>query len=468
MLALVQFMLVLDVTVVNVALPSIQGDLGFSRSGLTWVVDGYVLTAGGLLLLGGRLADLLGRRRMFFAGIGLFTLASVVSGAAQDPAMLVASRFVQGAGEALAGPAAFGLIALLFPSGKERIKAVGIFGGVAGAGGTFGPVISGLLVQASWRWIFFVNVPVAVFAVVAVGRLVSESRADRSVSRGRPDVAGAVLVTAGLTGIVYGLIQAGAPHPWGSVQVLAPLLTGVGLLGAFVGVEARLTTPLVPLGFFRNRTRVGANIATLFFSAGFFSLFFLLTLYWEELLHYSAITAGLLYLPFGVGIGAGIGVSTALISRVGVKPVMVAGSALCALGLGLVSSISVHGSYLTQVLPGMIVMAVGSGLLFAGFGNASVHEVSQDDASLASGVQNALQQVGGAIGLAVLATIALRHAGPMPTPAATVSGYVLAFRVGAGVLVAGGIVVVGLLGRVQVAQTRVKVANTAEPVPTQA
>jgi EmrB/QacA subfamily drug resistance transporter len=436
---------------------------------LVWVVDGYVLTAGGLLLLGGRLADLVGRRRMFFLGIGVFTLASVISGAAQDPAMLVTSRFLQGAGEAMAGPAAFGLIALLFPSGPERIKAVGIFGGVAGLGGTFGPIISGLLVQASWRLIFFVNVPVALFAAIAVGRLVSESRADRALTRGRPDVLGAVLVTAGLTGVVYGLIEAGVPHPWESLRVLAPLLAGVVLLGLFVLVEATIGDPLVPLGFFKNRTRVGTNVATIFFSAGFFSLFYLLTLYWEETLHYSAIKAGLLYLPFGVGIGIGIGVSTALVSRVGVKQVMIAGFVLCAAGLLLVSRIEVHGSYVSQALPGILLMAFGSGLLFAGFGNASVHQVSQDDASLASGVQNAVQQIGGAIGLAVLATIALRHATSaaqhgVVSASATVSGDVLAFRVGAGVLVVGGVLVAVLLERYR-AEPPGLAGTSADPEP---
>ena len=208
-LALVQFMLVLDITVVNVALPTIKEDLDFSQSGLAWVVDGYVLTAGGLLLLGGRLADLLGRRLMFFTGVGIFTVASITAGAAQNPGMLVASRFAQGAGEALAAPAAFGLIALLFTDKGERVKALGIFGGVAGLGGTFGPIISGLVLEhTTWRWIFLVNVPVAVFAVLAVARLVEESRADESLRGGRPDIGGAVLITSGLTGVVYGLIEA--------------------------------------------------------------------------------------------------------------------------------------------------------------------------------------------------------------------------------------------------------------------
>src|SRR5580698_6739206 len=240
-IALVQFILVLDITVVNVALPHIQVDLGFTRAGLAWVVDGYVLTAGGLILLGGRLADLLGRKRMFLIGVSLFAIASALSGAAVDPAMLVASRFLQGIGEAIAGPAAFGLIALLFTEPKERAQAIGVFGGVAGLGGTLGPIISGLLIAAgSWRWIFFVNVPVAVIAVMAVGRMVHESRAtvDPLLAGQRPDVAGAVLGTAGLSGIVYGFIAAGT-HAWGSLSVVVSLAAGAFLLACFVWQEHR-------------------------------------------------------------------------------------------------------------------------------------------------------------------------------------------------------------------------------------
>ncbi|MDQ6840361.1 MAG: DHA2 family efflux MFS transporter permease subunit [Actinomycetota bacterium] len=454
-LALMQFMLVLDITVVNVALPHIKADLGFTRSGLTWVVDAYVLMAGGLLLLGGRLADLVGRRRMFIIGISVFAVASALSGAAASSGMLVASRFAQGAAEAMAAPAAFGLTALLFPDGKERAKALGIFGGVAGLGGTLGPVISGLILQSlSWRWIFFVNIPVAIFAVVAVNRLVDESRADAitvSASRHRPDLTGAVLVTSGLIAVVYGLISA-AGHPWGSASVAAPIAVGGGLLVAFVVRERTATNPLVPLRFFANRTRVTANLVTLLFSAVFFTMFFLLTLFWEQAQHYSALRTGFAYLPFGVGIGLGIALSANLVPKVGVRPLLAAGFGLGALGMLDLTRITVHGSYLTQALPGLILMAIGSGLCFSGFANASVHEVSHADASLASGVQNAVQQVGGAIGLAVLATLALRHGanalthGTAPMVAAT-DGYVLAWRIGAVVLAVGAVLVVVLMER---------------------
>jgi EmrB/QacA subfamily drug resistance transporter len=446
-IALVQFMLVLDITVVNVALPHIQTDLHFSRAGLAWVVDGYVLTAGGLLLLGGRLGDLLGRRRMFIGGVLLFAVASAASGAAVDPAMLVASRFVQGMGEAIASPAAFGLVALLFTQPKERAKAIGIFGGVAGLGGTLGPVISGVLISvASWRWIFFVNIPIGIFAAVVTLRLVSESRADRVVDASRrPDFAGAILGTAGLVGIVYGFIAAGN-HPWGSTQVVSSLGLGAVALLAFVARERSATDPLVPHGFLANRTRVSANVANLFFASVFFTVFYLLTLYLQQVEHYSTIETGLAYLPFGVVIGLGIAVSSALITRVGLKPLLFAGSLFVAAGVLLLSRISVHGSYVSQTLPALVVMAFGSGLSFAAFGNASMHDVSGQDASLAAGVQSTSQQVGGAVGLAVLATLALRHATASIAHGAAAAGAytqgtVLAFKFGSVVALVGAVII---------------------------
>jgi EmrB/QacA subfamily drug resistance transporter len=443
-IALVQFMLVLDVTVVNVALPHIQRDLHFSRPGLAWVVDGYVLMAGGLLLLGGRMADLLGRRRMFLAGVAVFALASACSGAAPDPAVLVASRFAQGVGEALAAPAAFGLVALLFSEPGDRAKAIGIFGGVAGLGGTLGPVISGALIGfASWRWIFFVNIPVAAFALAAVVRMVPESKARRVSGTARPDVVGAALATGGLVGVVYGFISA-STHPWGSFAVAASLVCGAAGLLLFVLWERRASDPLVPVGFMRNRIRVTTNAATVFFTSVFFSLFFLLTLYWEQVQHFSALRTGLAYLPFGVFISAGIGVSAQLVNRVGLRALMCTGCTLFATGTLLLSRIGVHGSYLSQALPGLVIAAFGSGLCFSAFSNGSVHEVSGEDASLASGVQTTVQQVGGAVGLAVLATLALRHARSqvahgVSQSVASTHGTVLAFRIGGVVALVGGL-----------------------------
>jgi EmrB/QacA subfamily drug resistance transporter len=470
-LALIQFMLVLDITVVNVALPHIQNDLGFSRSGLAWVVNGYVLMAGGFLLLGGRLADILGRRRLFLIGVALFAIASATCGAAVNPGMLVASRFVQGLGEALAAPASLGLIALLFPDPRERMKALGIWGGIAGLGGTSGTVISGVLTDlASWRWIFFVNLPVALFALLVVPRLVAESKMVRE--HARPDFAGAVTGTAGLVAVVDGLLAA-ASHTWGSWNVLLPLIGGLVLLALMVWIEARSDAPLIPLTFFQNRTRVVTNFVTLFFSSSFFSYFFLLTLFEQQILGWSPLKGGLSYLPFGITIGAGIGLGTALMPKVGVKPLLSLGFFGCALGLWLTSLLDVGSSYAGGILPGMMVLGFSSGISFPAIGNASLHEVTGQDSSLASGVQNAMQNIGGAIGLATLVTFAIRHAvsqmqaGVAPAVART-HGYVLSWRIGAVLCLIGGALVLFLLEHVLATPRNPEaevLATEAEPVP---
>jgi MFS family permease len=381
--------------------------------------------------------------------------------------MLVASRFVQGAGEALAAPASLGLIALLFPDPRERMKALGIWGGIAGLGGTSGTVISGVLVSyASWRWIFFVNLPVALFALLVVPRLVSESRMVRE--HARPDYAGAVTGTGGLIAVVDGLLEA-ASHPWGSWQVLLPLLGGVALLLLMVYVESQSRSPLIPLEFFANRTRVVTNFVTLFFSSSFFSYFFLLTLFEQQILGWSPVRGGLSYLPFGLSIGAGIGFGTAMMPKVGVKPLLAGGFFGCAVGLFLTSGIDVHSTYPAHVLPGMIVLGFFSGISFPAIGNAALHEVTGQDSSLASGVQSAFQQVGGAIGLSCLVTFALRHANGqvgdgISRAVASTSGYVLAWRIGAVLLVIGGLLVLFLLEHV-IATPRSPEAEAVEDEP---
>jgi EmrB/QacA subfamily drug resistance transporter len=473
-LALVQFMLILDITVVNVALPSIRHDLGFSQSGLAWVVNGYTLMAGGLLLLGGRLSDVLGRRRLFLIGVAVFALASLSCGLAVNPAMLVTSRFLQGAGEAMAAPAALGLVALLFPDARERVKALGIWGGIAGLGGTSGTVISGALTGlASWRWIFLVNLPVAAFALIAVPRLVQESRMDRSVSavRKRVDVWGPITATAGLIAVVDGLLQA-ATDSWVSVGVLVPLLAGICLLVLFVLIEARAESPLIPLRFFKNRTRVVTNFVTLFFSSAFFTYFFLLTLFLQQVLHFKPLNAGLAYLPFGIGITAGIGVGTGLMPKLGAKPLLVVGFLGSAVGMLLTSGITPSSGYADGVLPGMLILAFASGISFGAVGNAALHQVTAQDASLASGVQNAVQQVGGAIGLACLVTLALRHAADQAqqgagTAVASTEGYALAFRIGAVLLAVGGILAAVLLERIHATASpaMADLPPADEPVP---
>ena len=415
-LALVQFMLILDVTVVNVALPNIQKDLHFGPTGLAWVVDGYVLMAGGLLLLGGRLSDLVGRKRLFLSGVALFGVASVTCGLAQSPAMLVTSRFIQGIGEALAAPAALGLVALLFPDPRERTKALGIWGGIAGLGGTLGSVISGVIVDigpSSWRWIFLINIPVAAFALIVVPRLVTESRAERAVvdseaARARPDIGGALAATLGLIAIVYGILRAGQTS-WGSGLVVGSLVGGVALLTAFVLIERSVADPLVPLSFFHNRTRVATNGVTIFFSSGFFAYFYLQTLFLQQVLGWSPLRTGLSYLPFGVSISVAIGIGTGLLPKVGAKKLLLTGFTFCAIAMALLTRLSLHASYGADVLPSMIILAVGAGLCFPAITNASLHEVDGQDASLASGVQSAVQQIGGALGIAVFATIAISY-----------------------------------------------------------
>ncbi len=325
-LALVQFMLVLDMTIVNVALPRIREDLGFSAVGLAWVVNGYVLMAGGFLLLGGRLADIYGRRRLFMLGLLVFVVGSVAGGLALNQATMVSARFAQGLGEALAAPAALGLIVVLFVDPTERMKALGAWGAVSGLAGVLGTVLSGVLTDlASWRWVFFINAPIGLVGLLMVPLLVSESRMKRDSGQ-RLDVGGAVTLGGGLIAVVYGILQA-ANNPWGSAKVLIPLVAGLVLLGVMVLVERRSQSPLVPLTFFANRTRVTANVTSGLYAAAFFSFVFLLTLFEQEILGFSPMVGGLSFLPLGLGIGIGVGLSSALMPRVGVKPLLAVGYA---------------------------------------------------------------------------------------------------------------------------------------------
>jgi MFS family permease len=346
------------------------------------------------------------------------------------------------------------------------MKALGIWGGLAGLGGTSGTVISGALTDlASWRFIFFINLPIALIALIAVPRLVSESRMVRE--HARPDVAGAVTGTTALIAVVDGLLAA-ASHPWGSWQVLAPLLGGVGFGALTVWIEARSQAPLIPLQFFRNRTRVVTNFVSLFFASAFFSYFFLLTLFEQQILGYSPLTGGLSYLPFGLSIGAGIALGTTLMPRIGVKPLLSAGFLGGAVGLFLASGIDVHSSYVGSVLPGMIVLGLFCGITFPASGNAALHEVTGQDASLASGVQNAMQAVGGAIGLSCLVTLALRHAAGqvrdgVPSAIASTHGYSLAFQIGSALMAIGGVLVLVLLEHVIATPRNAEAEITAVP-----
>jgi EmrB/QacA subfamily drug resistance transporter len=449
-LALVQFMLALDNTVVNVALPSIQTDLGFSSHGLAWVVNAYTLTAGGFLILGGRAADYYGRKRFFIAGVILFALASLASGLAQSSGMLVSARFVQGLGEAVAAPAALSMVVLLFTDPAERAKAIGAFGGITIMGATLGVVISGVIVSVlSWRWIFFVNIPVAVIALAMVTRMIPESRIPRHA---RLDWIGAVLITGGLTAIVDGLLSASS-HGWGSAAVLVPLLGGAALSIGFVLSQLVIKEPLVPLRFFRSRTRVSANLATGVYLAAFLSMFFLMTIYMQDVLGYSALKTGLVYLPYGILLLVGIAVSMQLMPKVGVRAGTSFAFVLGAIGLFWTSHIHADSS-LGHFLPGMLLLAFGQGIAFPALQNAAVTGLDQSDAGLGSAVQQTSLQLGGSIGLAVLVTVALRHSagrvaeGVAPAVAST-EGYALAVRIGAGVMLAGAVLVLTLFRDVQ-------------------
>ncbi|SEO62111.1 drug resistance transporter, EmrB/QacA subfamily [Actinacidiphila rubida] len=452
-LTAMQFMLMMDVTVVNIALPHIQDNLHFSVEGLAWVVNGYVLTAGGFLLLGGRLADLYGRRLGFVAGVLVFGAASAVCGAAANSSMLVSGRFVQGLGEALAGPAALGLIPVLFRDAKERTKALGIWGGMAALGSAVGSVVGGSLTDlVSWRWIFFINIPVALFALIMVPRVIPESRMAR---KGQSiDVVGAVAATGSLVAIVYGLLKA-ADDPWGSGKVLTPLLGGVVLL-AFTAVwESRVSDPMIPMRFFNNRTRVTSNGVSILSLAAFYTYAFLLTLYLQNVLHYSPLKTGLSYIPFTLAIGVGMGVSTALMPRIGVKATLAIAFLGSAGGLVLAAGgLATHASFVGGIMPGLLVYGFFNAVGYPALTNGALHQVTGQDAGLGSGVQTAMQQVGASLGLATLVPLALRYVkhhvagGTVPALAET-HGYALALRAAAGVLVVAAILALLLLEKVE-------------------
>ncbi|MEU8136393.1 MFS transporter [Streptodolium elevatio] len=403
-LCFVQFMLVLDDTVVSVALPSIRGDLGFGTAGLAWVVNAYFLAFGGLLLLGGRMADLLGRRRVFQWGVALFGAASLLCALAQEPWQLVAGRFVQGAGAAVASPAALSLISCLFPGPEERGRALGIWGGIAGLGGTMGLVVSGALTDlASWRWIFLINLPVAAAALVLMPRLVAESRAPDS-ARGL-DVPGAVLGTGAVVALVYGLLQT-AESGWGDAASVVPLVLAAVLAAVFAAVEARTAEPLVPAAFLAVRARLVANGATLLVSASLYAMAFLLMLHLQSVLHYEPFTAGMAYLPYGAGILTGVWLSSRAVAALGMRWALVAALLITAAGNVLLAGIEPGDGYASGVLPGLLVTSLGCGLALPALATAALTGTGEHDAGLGSAVFTSMQQIGGAVGLATLVALA--------------------------------------------------------------
>ncbi|MDF5755081.1 DHA2 family efflux MFS transporter permease subunit [Spongiactinospora sp. TRM90649] len=401
-LCLAQFILVLDDTVVNVALPSIRDELGFSSSGLPWVVNAYFLAFGGLLLLCGRMADLLGRRRVFLIGMALFGVASLACGLAQEAWQLVIGRFVQGAGAAMAGPAAMSMITLLYPGPEERARALGVWGGVAALGGTSGLVLSGVLTDlVSWRGIFLINLPVVAMVLVLLPRLIPESRAP---GRRRLDVPGAVLVTGTAVALVYALLRS-AETGWGDPIVIGVVVLSAALAVAFLVAESRTAAPLVPRSFLASRTRAVANGATLLFSLAMYAMSFLLMIQVQTALGYSPLLAGVAYLPYGAGILAGMWLSSRISLRIGTRRALLLAFLVNIAGLLTLSGVAAGDSYAAHVLPGLLILSLGNGLSLPVMAAAAVDGTTAEDAGLGSALFTSVQQIGGAVGVAALATM---------------------------------------------------------------
>src|ERR1700754_2432321 len=404
LLALAQFVVVLDASIVNVALPSIGKALDFSQDNLSWVVNAYTLTFGGFLLLGGRMADLLGRRRLFVAGLVLFAGASLAGGLAQSDIWLIAARAVQGLGAALLSPAALSLVTHIFEEGAERNKALGVWGAVAGSGGAAGVLLGGMLTEwAGWEWVLFVNVPIGLAAAFLAPRLLPESRNE---GERRFDIAGAVTITAGLSLLVYTLVNANQAG-WGSTETLVLGAIALVLIASFVAIERTTKAPLVPFpGIFRIRTISGINVVGLLIAMALFSMFFFISLYMQQVLGYDALEAGLASLPLAVGIIISAGMASTLTTRFGVKVPLILGLVLTAGGLYWFAQISPDGTYLSDILGPALLSAFGLGFAFVSMTVAAVAGVEGHEAGLASGLINTSQQVGGALGLAILAAVA--------------------------------------------------------------
>ncbi|MDQ3858984.1 MAG: MFS transporter [Actinomycetota bacterium] len=434
-LGVAYLMVVLDVSIVNVALPSIQADLKFTTEDLQWVVSGYALTFGGFLLLGGRMGDLLGRRTLFMVGLGLFAFTSLLAGLSVNSAMLIGARIAQGAAGAILSPSVFSIVSVTFREGSERNKALGILGGIAGSGAAIGVLLGGILTEyVGWEWIFFVNVPIAIATLFLVPRFVRESRAEGLLKHF--DAWGAVAVTASLMLLVYGLTQS-TQNGWGSLETIGSLVGSAVLMAIFLAIELRSRSPLVPLGIFRRRTLSGANLIGLGLGTMIFGMFFLLSLYMQQVLGYSALKTGVGYLAVALTAVAASGVSQALVTRLGVKPVLVSGMVLLGSGLTYFSQVSVGGSYVGDLLPGFLLIGVGLGFSFVPVSIAALAGVKGPEAGLASGLINTSQQIGGALGLAILTTVATTHTTSLlesgtTRPEAMTSGFSLAFWVGAG------------------------------------
>jgi len=442
LLCLVQFMDVLDASILNIALPSIKRDLGFSQEGLQWIVNGYILTYGGFLLLGGRVADLLGRRRILVTGLIVFAGASMVGGLAHSESLLIAARFAQGFGAAMLSPAALSSLTTIFSKGRERNTALGAWAAVSGLGGAAGVLFGGLLTEGpGWRWVLFVNVPFAAVALVGAFALL---KAERGKARfANFDALGAFLVTGGMLLLVYSLVKA-PDFGWGAARTIGGLAVAATLLAGFVVNELRVRNPLVPMEILRVKGVAVADVTQLITAAGFLPMFFFLTLYMQTVLGYSPIQTGLAYLPLTGGFIIATSISSQLFARIGTKPVIVVGAVIASVGLYLLSRIPVDGSYVSDILPGLLIASIGLGGVFVGATTAANAGVSEDKAGLAAGLLNTGTQLGAALGLAIFSALATERttsvlqAGHSTVAHAATEGFQLALLTGAFFLLAAG------------------------------
>lgn len=448
-LALVQFIVFLDATNVNVALPSIQRDLDLSQSELTWVVNAYLIAAGGLLLLGGRLGDLIGRRRVFTAGAALLAVSSLTAALSTSSAMLIGSRFAQGIGEALAAPTALSMVALLFTDERERTKALGIWGGLAGLGAASGVLLSGVLTDlASWHWIFYIGVPPCVISLVMTLKLVPETKGTAESGGRRASWLSAVLLTGGMIAVVHGLLN-GITHPWSSGAVLVSLIGGLVALAVFTVVQLRSENPLIPLGFFTSRTRLTGYAGQAFMAVSTSVMFFLVVLYMQQTANYSPLESGLAWLPYTVLFAPGLVLSTRLMPVLGSRLLLSMGLFVIGVGVFLFSLLGPDADFVTGLLPGMALAAFGSGLAAPALQLSALDGVSPENAGLGSGVLTSLQQISQSVGLSVIMTIGLSHAHALQVSGtgaakAAEQGRSLSFVI-AGVVLAVGAVVCYLI-----------------------
>jgi EmrB/QacA subfamily drug resistance transporter len=449
LVAVAQFMVVLDATVVNVALPTLQRSLGFSEQSLSWVLNAYTLIFGGFLLLGGRLADGLGRRRLFMSGIALFSAASLVCGLSQSEGMLLVARGLQGLGGAMVSPAALSIILTTFAEGHERNRALAVWGAIAGAGGAVGLLLGGVLVEAlSWRWVFFINVPLGAAVLALAPRVVPESRSG-TVARGGYDVEGAIAITLGTMALVFTLIKADS-WGWTSARTLAGFASAALLIAAFVVIERRHENPLVPLRIFSNRSLAASDATMLVVAAGLFGVFFFCTLYFQQVLGYNALKTGVAYLPWTLTTIIVSTLASRLVDRFTPKPVLVGGLVLATAGFLLLSRVSGHGDYASHVLPAMIVLGAGLGMTFVPITISATSGVAPGDSGLASGLLTTTQQVGGSLGLAILSTVSTTRVGNAldagsTLPLALTHGFKGAFIAAAALCALGLVVAMALL-----------------------